>query len=183
MSTTTILVTGATGNTWSALLRLLGDRHLTVRAMVRNERDVVRLGSTSASIVIGDFDDVGSLEIALKGVDRAYVVTPSSAKAEAQQIRFAELAAAAGVKHLVKLSQYAADEASPVRFLRYHATLNDEFVSLDSAIPSYGQISTSRDYLRSRQPLPISGSSSRRSKMHASVPSMFATSPRWPLMS
>jgi uncharacterized protein YbjT (DUF2867 family) len=37
--------------------------------------------------------------------------------------RFAELAADAGVRHLVKLSQLAADEASPVRFLRYHAAV------------------------------------------------------------
>jgi len=36
-------------------------------------------------------------------------------------VRFAEQSVAAGVKHLVKLSQFAADEASPVRFLRYHA--------------------------------------------------------------
>ncbi|HEY4040970.1 MAG TPA: hypothetical protein VGM32_03895 [Rhodopila sp.] len=29
----------------------------------------------------------------------------------------------AGLKHIVKLSQYAADTASPVRFLRYHAVV------------------------------------------------------------
>jgi uncharacterized protein YbjT (DUF2867 family) len=91
--------------------------------MVRHERDVARLGNTSASIVIGDFDDASSIAAALDGVDRAYLVTPSSINAEAQQIRFAELAAAANVKHLVKLSQLAANEASPVRFLRYHATV------------------------------------------------------------
>jgi uncharacterized protein YbjT (DUF2867 family) len=33
------------------------------------------------------------------------------------------LAAAAGVAHLVKLSQLASHEASPVRFLRYHASV------------------------------------------------------------
>jgi uncharacterized protein YbjT (DUF2867 family) len=34
-----------------------------------------------------------------------------------------ELAVVAGVRHVVKLSQFAADEASPVRFLRYHAAV------------------------------------------------------------
>ena len=63
------------------------------------------------------------LKVALEGVTRAYLVTPSSPDAEAQQLRFVELAAAAGVTHLVKLSQLAADEASPVRFLRYHAAV------------------------------------------------------------
>jgi uncharacterized protein YbjT (DUF2867 family) len=38
-------------------------------------------------------------------------------------VRFAEPAAAAGVGLLVKLSQFAAEEASPVRFLRYHAAV------------------------------------------------------------
>jgi uncharacterized protein YbjT (DUF2867 family) len=51
------------------------------------------------------------------------LVTPSSERAEAQQLRFAELAAAAGVRPVVKLSQYAAAEGSPVRFLRYHAVV------------------------------------------------------------
>jgi uncharacterized protein YbjT (DUF2867 family) len=122
-STNTVLITGATGNTGSVLLRLLEQRGVTVRATVRHRRDVVRLGNTSASLVIADFDDADSIAAALEGVDSAYLVTPSSSDAEAQQIRFAELAAAANVKHLVKLSQLAADEASPVRFLRYHAVV------------------------------------------------------------
>jgi uncharacterized protein YbjT (DUF2867 family) len=122
-STKTVLVTGATGNTGAVLLRLLEERGVKARAMIRHERDIARLGNTSASIVIGDFDDANSVAAALDGVDSAYLVTPSSIKAEAQQVRFAELAAAARIKHLVKLSQFAADEASPVRFLRYHATV------------------------------------------------------------
>lgn len=118
-----ILVTGATGNTGSTLLQELETRHARVRAMVREQPDGGRLRGTSATVVAGNFNDPRSLEAALEGVTRAYLVTPSSPDAEAQQIRFAELAAAAGVRHLVKLSQFAADEASPVRFLRYHAAV------------------------------------------------------------
>jgi uncharacterized protein YbjT (DUF2867 family) len=118
-----ILVTGATGNTGSALLQQLESRRAVVRAMVRSSKDVARLPKTSATVVVGNFDDPRSLEAALEGVTRAYLVTPSSPDAEAQQSRFAELAAAAGVRRLVKLSQFAADEASPVRFLRYHAAV------------------------------------------------------------
>jgi uncharacterized protein YbjT (DUF2867 family) len=122
-NTNTVLITGATGNTGSVLLRLLEERGVAVRAMVRNERDSARLGSTTAALAIADFDDAGSLARALDGVESAYLVTPSSAEAESQQIRFAELAAEAGVKRIVKLSQFAADEESPVRFLRYHAAV------------------------------------------------------------
>lgn len=116
-----ILVTGATGNTGSALLQLLEGRGAKVRAMVRKPDASRRASSTT--FVAGNFDDARSLEAALDGVTRAYLVTPSSPDAEAQQVRFVELAAAAGVTHLVKLSQLAADEASPVRFLRYHAVV------------------------------------------------------------
>jgi uncharacterized protein YbjT (DUF2867 family) len=118
-----ILVTGATGNTGSTLLQQLARRGAVVRAMVRSSKDAARVRNTSATVVVGNFDDPRSLEAALEGVTRAYLVTPSSPDAEAQQVRFAELATAAGVKRLVKLSQFAADEASPVRFLRYHAAV------------------------------------------------------------
>jgi uncharacterized protein YbjT (DUF2867 family) len=118
-----ILVTGATGNTGSAVLQQLRERGATVRAMVRAPSDTTRLSDSSVETVVADFDDTESIDTALRGVARAYLVTPSGPNAEAQQTRFAERAAAASVRHLVKLSQFAADENSPVRFLRYHATV------------------------------------------------------------
>jgi uncharacterized protein YbjT (DUF2867 family) len=53
----------------------------------------------------------------------AWLASASSEQAQAQQVRFAELAAAAGVEQLVVLSQLGAEEASPVRFLRWHAAV------------------------------------------------------------
>ena len=49
--------------------------------------------------------------------------TPSSEQAEAQQSTVVEAALRGGVQHIVKLSQLAAAEDSPVRFLRYHAAV------------------------------------------------------------
>jgi uncharacterized protein YbjT (DUF2867 family) len=118
-----VLVTGATGTTGSALVQLLSQRGVPVRAMVRRAPDATRVGANLDSAVVADFDDPDSLIAAVRGVSRAYMVTPSSEAAEAQQTRFAEIAANAGVELVVKLSQYAADEASPVRFLRYHAAV------------------------------------------------------------
>jgi uncharacterized protein YbjT (DUF2867 family) len=118
-----VLVTGATGTTGSALVQLLSQRGVPVRAMVRRAADASRVGVNQESAVVADFDDPDSLTAAVDGVSRAYLVTPSSEVAEAQQKRFAEIAADAGMELLVKLSQYAADEASPVRFLRYHAAV------------------------------------------------------------
>jgi uncharacterized protein YbjT (DUF2867 family) len=119
----TVLVTGATGNTGSALLGLLAERGVPTRAMVRREGDAERVHPRPASVAVADFDDPAAIAAALEGVSHAYLVTPSSPDAEAQQVRFAELAADAGVAHLVKLSQLGAAEDSPVRFLRYHAAV------------------------------------------------------------
>jgi uncharacterized protein YbjT (DUF2867 family) len=117
----TVLVTGATGNTGGALVELLVQRGVGVRALLRRGADAAKF--QGATVALADLDDERAVAAALEGVDRAYLVTPSSERAEAQQLRFAELAAAAGVRHVVKLSQYAAAEDSPVRFLRYHAVV------------------------------------------------------------
>ncbi|MCO1660963.1 SDR family oxidoreductase [Pseudonocardia humida] len=116
----TILVTGATGSTGSALVRELVARGAPVTAMVRGTSSTAPQG---AATVVADFDDAASLAAALRGVRAAYLVTPSSERAQEQQERFVEVAAAQGVEHLVVLSQYASVEDSPVRFLRYHAAV------------------------------------------------------------
>ena len=90
--------------------------------MVRAEADRDRL-TAGVQPVVADFDDPASIAAALHGARRAYLVTPSSERAEAQQRRFADLAVQAGVGHLVVLSQLGAKEESPVRFLRYHAAV------------------------------------------------------------
>ncbi|GAA3941384.1 SDR family oxidoreductase [Chitinophaga oryziterrae] len=74
----------------------------------------------------GDFNDPVSISKALQGIEKAFLLTNSSEQAENQQITFVELAKKAGVKHIVKLSQWAADKYSPVRFLRYHAAVEDK---------------------------------------------------------
>ena len=117
-----VLVTGATGNTGRAIVDELARRGAPARAMVRAGADRAKLPA-GIPVAVADFDDPPSIAAALDGAERAYLVTPSSERAEEQQRRFADLAATAGVRHLVVLSQLAADEHSPVRFLRYHAAV------------------------------------------------------------
>ena len=117
-----VLVTGATGNTGRAIVDELARRDALVRAMVRTGADRARLPA-GIPVAVADFDDPASIAAALDGAERAYLVTPSSERAEEQQRRFADLAVKAGVRHLVVLSQLGAGEDSPVRFLRYHAAV------------------------------------------------------------
>jgi len=80
-------------------------------------------GKPGVSSTEGDFDDPASLRRALDGVDRAFLLTNSTERTEAQQIAFVEAAQAQRVGHVVYLSQLAADPQSPVRFLRYHGAV------------------------------------------------------------
>jgi uncharacterized protein YbjT (DUF2867 family) len=119
-----ILLTGTSGNVGTEVARLLTARTIPFRAMVRSPEKARRNDALAAAeLVTGDFDDPSSMESALSGVERAFLLTPSSAQAEAQQTAFVEAARRAGVRHIVKLSQWAAAPDSPVRFLRYHAAV------------------------------------------------------------
>ena len=80
-------------------------------------------GKPGVTSTEGDFDDPASLRRALEGVDRAFLVTNSTERTEAQQVAFVEAAEAQRVGHVVYLSQFAADQQSPVRFLRYHGAV------------------------------------------------------------
>jgi uncharacterized protein YbjT (DUF2867 family) len=80
-------------------------------------------GKPGVSSTEGDFDDPESLRRALEGVDRAFLLTNSTERTEAQQIAFVEAAQAQRVGHVVYLSQLAANPQSPDRFLRYHGAV------------------------------------------------------------
>lgn len=117
-----VLVAGAAGNTGRPLVEELQRAGASVRAMVRNPGDAV---PGDPEKVVADFDDAGSVRAALRGARSAYLVTPSSERAEEQQRSFVDAAREAGVERLVLLSQLGARVDSPVRFLRYHAAVEE----------------------------------------------------------
>lgn len=129
-----LLISGATGMIGGLVVDALVEGGESLVAMVRPGSDPGRLASLpGVRVVEGDFDDEGSLERALQGVGRAFLVTNSSERTEGQQKAFVSAAKAAGVRHLVKLSQLHAAAGSPVRFLRYHATV--EAAIEESGVP------------------------------------------------
>ena len=75
-----ILITAATGRTGKATAKLLLERGLSVRALVRKEdersEELARLG---AEIVTAELRDFDSLRAAMKDVSRAYFVFPIGA--------------------------------------------------------------------------------------------------------
>ncbi len=119
-----ILQTGATGSVGFELAKLFAAHGIAAKAMVRSSASADKFTDLAGiQPVTGDFDDAASLDAALVGIERAFLVTNSTERAEAQQLAFVAAAKRAGVKHIVKLSQLHAAADSPVRFLRYHAVV------------------------------------------------------------
>lgn len=124
-----ILITGATGSIGTELTKQLDARGVPFRALVRTDQNFNALSSLkNAEIIKGDFTDAQSIARALKGIEKAFLLTNSSENAETLQSNFAAIAKREGVKHIVKLSQLAADIHSPVRFLRYHAAAEQKII-------------------------------------------------------
>jgi uncharacterized protein YbjT (DUF2867 family) len=118
-----ILITGATGTVGSEVVKRLSAQGVQVRAVTRDPRKAEASPLPHVRFVQGDFDEPESMRRVCSGVDRAFLLTNSTERAEQQQIAFTRVAQQSGVRHIVKLSQLHADANSPGRFLRYHASV------------------------------------------------------------
>ena len=119
-----ILVTGATGLNGSALVRRLSAKGVPVRALVRSTARAAGISSLpKVEIVEGDMARPETLTGALRGVDRAMLISSSDPAMLEVQSSFIEAARKAGVTHVVKLSGIIAELDSPFRFARMHAEI------------------------------------------------------------
>jgi uncharacterized protein YbjT (DUF2867 family) len=121
-----ILVTGATGLNGSALVRVLSAKGVPVRALVRSTAKGQVLSSLpKVEVVEGDMARPETLATALRGVDRAMLISTSDATMLDVQSNFIEAARKAGVAHVVKLSGIIPGIDSPFRFARMHAEIEN----------------------------------------------------------
>ncbi|MFC4121555.1 SDR family oxidoreductase [Nonomuraea zeae] len=104
-------MTGATGSIGTHLVRLLLDRGVPVKALVRDEARGSALG---CELVAGDFDDPSSLAAAMRGVDRLFLNAGGAQPVDGeqpmirQQRAAIDAARAAGVSRVVKISVWHA---------------------------------------------------------------------------
>ncbi len=105
MKNETILVTGATGQQGGAVARSLLRQGQTVRALTRSPSKAEALKKLGAEVVAGDLTDRPSLDAALKGIKKVFLVTTffeEGMEVEVRQgITMVDAAKAAGVEHLV----------------------------------------------------------------------------------
>jgi uncharacterized protein YbjT (DUF2867 family) len=103
------LITGATGQIGSGVVKCLLERGERPRVFVRDaEKARARYGDR-VDIITGDLADAKSLAAALRGIDALLLINVGH-EIEARDEAAARAAKAAGVKHLVKLSSMDAQQ-------------------------------------------------------------------------
>ena len=120
-----ILITGATGNVGSQLVKALSKRGHHIRVFVRSRARTQGIALSGMEFVEGDFIKQDTFARALEGIDRLFLLIPSSSDVEQQQRNFVDAAKRSGVHHIVKLSQLGADAQSTGRFQGYHGAVED----------------------------------------------------------
>jgi uncharacterized protein YbjT (DUF2867 family) len=115
-----ILVIGATGTIGSEVVGQLLAADERPRAFVRDPDKARQLWGEQVEQVVGDLDRPETIEGALAGVDRLFLLTTQSSRQPDWERTVIAAAGDAGVAHIVKLSVFRADERSPLRFAHQH---------------------------------------------------------------
>jgi uncharacterized protein YbjT (DUF2867 family) len=98
-----ILITGATGNVGSELVKQLIAKGSPLRVITRDEQKVAPLGA-AVEAVIGDRHNSGVVQAALKGVDRVFLLPILFDEHHEADRLLIDEAKRAGVSHIVKVS-------------------------------------------------------------------------------
>ncbi|HEX8680047.1 MAG TPA: NAD(P)H-binding protein, partial [Chthoniobacterales bacterium] len=101
-----ILVTGGTGMVGAQVLKQLGERDVQVRALIRKEGAALPKG---VEPFVGDLLDPVSVEKALNGVDKLYLLNAVTPDELTQGLIAYGLARKLKIKHIVYHSVFKAD--------------------------------------------------------------------------
>lgn len=123
-----IFVTGGTGTVGSALLSKLRQRGARVRALAHSADGRAMIERAQGEAVPGDLDRPESLQTAMAGCDRMFLLSRAHLDQPAREIAAIDAARRAGVKHVVALSIMGADANSTAVFARWHAEIDDHLV-------------------------------------------------------
>jgi uncharacterized protein YbjT (DUF2867 family) len=120
------LVTGSTGSTGRALVELLAGSGNAVRALVRDPAKAASLAMPNVEVVVGDLAIPQSVQRALEGVDKAYLLSAAHPQQVQLHANFIRAAMRSNVRHIVRHSVRGAAADSAVKICRWHAASQQE---------------------------------------------------------
>ena len=116
-----IVVTGSTGNVGGPLIGELAALGVPTRALVHTPEKVGVVEQEGVEVVVGDFGAPKTLDAALEGAERVFLLTPPDPRQPEWEKNLVEAAERAGVRHVVKQSAQGADADSPMRIGVIHS--------------------------------------------------------------
>ena len=118
---TTVLVTGASGDTGRPTVERLLDKGLGVRALVRKDDErAQRLRDLGAEVVLGDMKSLRDIRLAVAGVQRAYFVYPLEEGLVEAAVIFAQAAKEQNLEVIVNMSHKQARPAARSKASQNH---------------------------------------------------------------
>lgn len=128
-----ILVTGATGNVGTHLCNRLLAAKADFVAVVRNPMKSRALNERGIKTVIADLAEPESLDDAMKGIDKLFLLSVTSPEIPRLQGNAVKAAVRNGVRHIVKLSVRGAGSDAGFNIAHFHG--DAEQIVLESGIP------------------------------------------------
>jgi uncharacterized protein YbjT (DUF2867 family) len=122
-----VIILGATGNIGTAVLKNLQGKNVEVFAGVQSEKDFEKVSQYGATPIIVNFQNQESLNEALKGKDRVFLVTPLMQNPEAVTEMVINASKLNGVKHLVRSTASGADSNGQIQMARW-AGLSEDLI-------------------------------------------------------
>jgi len=128
-----ILVVGSTGAVGRQVVRELAEQKIPVRALVHSPEKEALIAGPDVETVLGDLRDGPTLDSALDGVSKAFLISPLNPHMVELQVNFILSAKRAGNIHVVKVSGLGTSLDSPITSGRWHAQVEKQLV--DSGLP------------------------------------------------
>lgn len=120
-----VIVLGATGNIGTAVLKNLQNSHMEVFAGVQTEKDFAKVSRWGAKPLIVNFTNQTSLNQALTGKHRVFLVTPLMQNPEEVTKMVIDAAKLNGLKHIVRSTASGANSNGQIQMARWAGASED----------------------------------------------------------
>jgi uncharacterized protein YbjT (DUF2867 family) len=120
-----ILLVGATGTTGREVAKALTAAKVPFRSLLRSSKVAKEWQAQGADVVVGDLEKPKTLQPALEGITRAFLLTSPSKEVVRLHGDFVAAAVKTGVRHVVRLGALGANPTSAVSLFRWHGEADE----------------------------------------------------------